>query len=80
MSALLKASLAEHMKTNLVVQALYAAISKRKPGKGLIHQSDKGSPSYCYQRALRSNHMLASFTGTGVCFGQRSAEACRLMP
>ena len=24
--------------------------------------------------------MLASFTGTGACFGQRSAEACRLMP
>jgi transposase InsO family protein len=74
-------AMAEQMKTELVLQALHSAMLKRKPSKGLIHHSDKGSQytSYLYQHALHNNHMLASFTDTGACFGQRSAEACRLM-
>ena len=36
-------AMAEHMKTELVMQALGSAVLRRKPGKGLIHHSDKGS-------------------------------------
>lgn len=32
-----------NMKTDLVVQALRSAVTKRKPAPGLIHQSDRGS-------------------------------------
>ena len=33
-------AMAEHMKTDLIVQALRGAIIKRNPAPGLIHQSD----------------------------------------
>ena len=57
-------AMAEHMKTELVLQALGSAVLRRKPGKGLIHHSDKGSQytSYLYQHVLHDNQMLASFT------------------
>lgn len=63
-------AMAERMKTELVLEALRSALLRRKPAKGLIHHSDKGSPdtSYLYQHALHHNHMLASLTGTGACF------------
>lgn len=60
-------AMADHMKTDLVIQALHSAITRRKPDKGLIHHSDKGSQytSYCFQDELKHHHMQASFTGTG---------------
>ncbi len=36
-------AMADHMKTDLVVQALQSAVIKRQPAPGLIHQSDRGS-------------------------------------
>ena len=36
-------AMAEQMKTELVMQALRSAVLRRKPAKGLIHPSDKGS-------------------------------------
>ena len=36
-------AMAEQMKTELVLQALRSAVLRRKPAKGLIHHSDKGS-------------------------------------
>lgn len=67
----------DNMKTDLVVQALRSALSKRKPKKGLIHHSDKGSQytSYQYQRELKSQDMLASFTGTGACLDNAVMES-----
>jgi len=55
------------MKTDLVIQALHSAITRRKPSQGLIHHSDKGSQytSYRFQDELKHHHMQASFTGTG---------------
>jgi putative transposase len=36
-------AMAEHMKTDLVIQALRMAVKHRRPEAGLIHHSDKGS-------------------------------------
>ena len=36
-------SMAEHMRTELVVDALQMALGRRRPGEGLIHHSDRGS-------------------------------------
>lgn len=70
-------AMAEHMKTDLVVQALRAAVQRRKPAPGLIHQSDKGSQytSHLYQRELASQAMCASFTGKGACFDNAVIES-----
>ena len=57
------------MKTELVIQALRSAVTRRKPAEGLIHHSDRGSQytSYRYQHELDQQGMLPSFTGTGAC-------------
>jgi transposase InsO family protein len=59
--------MADHMKTDLVIQALRMAVKHRRPPKGLIHHSDKGSQytSYTYQDELAAWGMKSSFTGTG---------------
>jgi putative transposase len=36
-------AMAEHMRAELVVEALEMAVSQRKPERGLIHHSDQGS-------------------------------------
>ena len=67
----------DNMKTDIVIQALRSAVTRRKPGKGLIHHGDKGSQytSYQYQRELRNKHMKASFTGTGACLDNAIIES-----
>ena len=66
-----------NMKTDLVVQALRNAVSKRKPAPGLIQQSDRGSQytSSLYQKELASQSICASFTGKGACFDNAVIES-----
>ncbi len=48
-------ALDERMTQNLMMQALFRAVAARRPGRGLVHHSDRGS-QYCahaYQRLLR---------------------------
>jgi transposase InsO family protein len=60
-------AMADHMRTDLVIQALRMAVKHRRPPKGLIHHSDKGSQytSYAYQDELSAWGMRPSFTSTG---------------
>jgi putative transposase len=70
-------AMAEHMKTDLVIQALRSAVSRRNPEGQLIHHSDKGSQytSYRFQAELSSHDMRASFTGTGACLDNAIIES-----
>ena len=70
-------ALAEHMKTDLVLQALRSATTRRRPPLGLIHHSVRGSQytSYAYQRELGTHKMLPSFTGKGACFDNAIIES-----
>jgi putative transposase len=70
-------AMAEHMKTDLVIQALRMAVKHRRPAAGLIHHSDKGTQytSYAYQAELSSWGMKPSFTGTGACLDNAFIES-----
>ena len=70
-------ALAQHMKIELVLQALRMAKIARRPSKGLIHHSDKGSQftSYAYSRALEASGIRARFTGTGACLDNATIES-----
>jgi transposase InsO family protein len=60
-------SLADHMKKELVIQAMNMAIIQRKPGKELIHHSDRGS-QYCshdYIDILKEKEMIISMSKKG---------------
>ena len=67
----------DHMRTDLVLQALRMAATQRRVSAGLIHHSDKGSQytSYPYQRDLSVWGMKASFTGTGACLDNAHIES-----
>ncbi|MCA9838994.1 MAG: IS3 family transposase [Trueperaceae bacterium] len=70
-------AMAEHMRTELVIQALRMATKQRCFSKGLIHHSHKGSQytSYAYQRELRSWGLKPSFTGTKACLDNAYIES-----
>lgn len=66
-----------HMKTSLVKEALSMAYWRRKPSKGLIHHSDRGSQyaSFEYQQLLGSYGMLCSMSRKGDCWDNAVAES-----
>jgi putative transposase len=70
-------AMANHMNTDLVIQALRSAVTRRSPKQGLIHHSDKGSQytSYRFQAELNSQNMRASFTATGACLDNAIIES-----
>lgn len=60
-------SLADHMRKELVIQAMNMAIIQRQPGKELIHHSDRGS-QYCshdYIDILKEKEMNISMSKKG---------------
>ena len=65
-----------HMRADLCIEALQNAIKKRKPPKGLIHHSDRGTQycSYSYQDKLKKHHMICSMSRKGNCWDNACAE------
>jgi putative transposase len=58
------------MKKDLTIRALNMAIALRRPPKGCIHHTDRGS-QYCshdYQKILRKHGLTASMSGKGNCY------------
>ena len=70
-------SLSNHINTLLVMEALSMAYWLRKPTKGLIHHSDRGSQyaSYDYQKLLSSYGMVCSMSRKGNCWDNAVAES-----
>ena len=65
------------MTTELVVRALEQAVAARRPAKGLIHHSDRGS-QYCshqYQALLASYGMRVSMSRKGNCYDNAPVES-----
>ncbi len=61
----------------LALAALDQAVSKRHPGSGLVHHTDRGSPyaSDDYRAALTQRGLVASMSRTGDCYDNAVAES-----
>lgn len=66
-----------HMETQLVLDALKNAYTAKKPKKGLLHHSDRGTQyaSKDYREKLDSYKMEASMSRTGNCYDNACAES-----
>ena len=70
-------SMADHMRTDLVSDALRMAVARRRPAAGLLHHSDCGSQyaSDEYQGLLADHGMAASMGGRGDCWDNAAMES-----
>ena len=70
-------SMDKHMKTSLVNDALVMAIIKRKPLKGLIWHTDRGSQyaSYAHKDLLQKYGIIQSMSRRGNCWDNAVAES-----
>lgn len=70
-------SLADHMRTELVEDALQMAFLTRRPAEGVIFHSDRGSQytSIDYGKLARSNGVVLSVGRKGECWDNAVAES-----
>lgn len=70
-------SMANHMKTKLINDALTMAIWKRKPKRGLIWHSDRGSQyaSESHRSILKDHGIVQSMSRKGDCWDNAVAES-----
>jgi putative transposase len=70
-------SMAGHLRSELVEDALRMALEARRPGAGLIHHSDRGVQYACgpYQRLLRRHGITTSMSGPGDCYDNAPQES-----
>ncbi len=70
-------SMAGHLRTELILDALDMAIARRRPGEGLIHHSDRGTQytSIAFGRRCREAGIALSMGSTGDCFDNAMAES-----
>ena len=69
-------AVSNRMKRDLAIRALKMAIALRKPAKGCIHHSDRGS-QYCphdYQTLLSLHDFKVSMSGKGNCYDNAAME------
>jgi putative transposase len=70
-------SMADHMRQELVIDALEMAVRRRRPAPGLIHHSDQGSQyvSLGFGQAARDAGISRSMGSKGDCFDNAVAES-----
>jgi putative transposase len=70
-------SMADHMRTDLVSDALAMALARRRPKAGLLHHSDRGVQyaSDDYQGLLSKHGIEASMSGKGDCWDNAVMES-----
>ena len=70
-------ALGERLTRNLVSESLLRALRAKRPGRGLVHHSDRGS-QYCsheYRQLLDQFDLKVSMSGTGNCFDNAPMES-----
>ena len=69
-------AVSNRMKRDLAIRALDMAVALRRPPKGCIHHTDRGS-QYCsgdYQKRLKLHGFLVSMSGKGNCYDNSMVE------
>ena len=68
---------ADHLRTDLTLEALAMALTHRRPAEGLLHHSDRGVQyaSDAYRLALAGHGIEASMSRTGNCWDNAVAES-----
>ena len=68
---------ADHMRTELPLDALKQALCTRTPQRRLLHHSDRGCQytSAAYQRVLRERGIVCSMSRTAECWDNAPAES-----
>jgi putative transposase len=70
-------AMSDRIKKELVRQSLRRAVSLKRPGKGVLHHSDRGS-QYCaqdYRNLLEQFGMRASMSDKGNCYDNAPMES-----
>lgn len=67
----------DHMRTELTLAALMMAVQRQRPGRGLIHYSDRGSQyaAGAYAGQLDTIGAAASMSRTGNCYDNAPMES-----
>jgi transposase InsO family protein len=70
-------AMAEQMETTLIQQALHQALGQRRPARGCLHHSDRGSQyaSADYRRLLTAHGLEASMSRAGNCYDNAAMES-----
>jgi putative transposase len=70
-------SMADHLRTELVLDALNMAVAHRRPEPGVVHHSDHGCQytSLAFGRRLREAGLVGSMGTVGDCFDNAVAES-----
>ncbi len=70
-------AMADHMREDLVEDALRLALAQRRPGRDLLHHSDQGSQytSDDYQALLAQHRIMVSMSRSGDCFDNAMMES-----
>ncbi len=70
-------AMAEHLRTELVLEAVEMALGRRRPVGNVIHHSDQGSQytSLTFGQRLRDAGLVASMGSRGDCFDNAMAES-----
>ena len=70
-------ALADHLRAEIVIDALEMAVARRRPDRGLVHHSDQGSQytSLVFTRRCRSVGIDVSMGSRGDCFDNSAIES-----
>ena len=70
-------AMGERLTRNLVSQSMFQAMAAKRPTKGLMHHSDRGS-QYCsceYRKILEQFDLRVSMSGKGNCYDNAPMES-----
>ena len=70
-------AMADHLRSELVIEALDMAVWRRRPTQSVVHHSDQGSQytSLAFGRRLREAGLVSSMGSRGDCFDNATAES-----
>jgi transposase InsO family protein len=70
-------AMADHLRTELALDALAMALACRRPAAGLVHHTDRGCQytAAAYQAALAAHGLVGSMSRSGDCLDNAMAES-----